>query len=82
MFEELAGSPAKVLDFKGLLCPIPVVKLAKAIGEIELGQTIEAFVTDPSVTADIPAWTRISGHELVVLENQNGQFRVVVRRKV
>lgn len=82
MSEALAGAPAKVLDLKGLLCPIPVVKLARAIREIELGQTIEAFATDPSVTADIPAWARITCHELVVLEKQNGQFRFVVRRKV
>lgn len=82
MTEALAGAPAKVLDLKGLLCPIPVVKMAKAIKEVEVGQMIEAFATDPGVTADIPAWARSTGHELVVLEKQNGQFRFVVRRKV
>jgi len=81
MTEALAGAPAKVLDLKGLRCPIPVVELARAVKEIEVGQTIEAFATDPGVTADIPAWSRSTGHELVVLEKQNGQFRFVVRRK-
>ncbi len=71
---------AKVLDLKGLLCPIPVVKMAKAIKEIEIGQTIEAFATDPGVMADIPAWARSTGNELVTLEKKDKQFRFVVRR--
>jgi len=29
-----------VLDLKGLLCPMPVIKLAKAIKEISVGETI------------------------------------------
>jgi tRNA 2-thiouridine synthesizing protein A len=70
----------KVLDLKGLLCPLPVVKMAKAIKEVEVGQTIEAFATDPGVMADIPAWARSTGHELVVLAKVDKQFRFVVRR--
>ncbi len=73
-------SAAKVLDLKGLLCPLPVVKMARAIKEGEIGQTIEAFATDPGVMADIPAWARSTGHEMVALEKLDKQFRFVVRR--
>jgi len=73
-------TPIRTLDLKGLLCPIPVVKMAKAIKEIEVGQTVEAFATDPGVMADIPAWARSTGHELVTLEKLDKQFRFVVRR--
>jgi tRNA 2-thiouridine synthesizing protein A len=72
--------PAKVLDLKGLLCPIPVVKMAKAIKEVSVGDTIEAYATDPGVMADIPAWCRTTGNELVTLEKQDRQFHFVVRR--
>jgi tRNA 2-thiouridine synthesizing protein A len=72
----------KVLDLKGLLCPMPVIKMAKAIKEIQPGEIIEAFATDPGVMADIPAWCRTTGNELVVLEKQDKQFRFVVRRTV
>jgi tRNA 2-thiouridine synthesizing protein A len=71
---------AKVLDLKGLLCPMPVIKIAKAIKEIQAGEIIEAYATDPGVMADIPAWCRTTGNELVVLEKQDKQFRFVVRR--
>ncbi|MEN6300190.1 MAG: sulfurtransferase TusA family protein [Anaerolineaceae bacterium] len=71
----------KTIDLKGLLCPMPVVKMAKAIKEIEVGQTIEAFATDPGVMADIPAWCRSTGNELVAMEKQDKQFHFVIRRK-
>jgi tRNA 2-thiouridine synthesizing protein A len=68
------------LDLKGLLCPMPIVKIAKAIKEVEVGQVIEAFATDPGVMADIPAWCRTTGNELITLEKQDKQFHFVVRR--
>jgi len=71
---------AKALDLKGLLCPMPIVKLSKAIKEVEVGQSIEAFATDPGVMADVPAWCRTTGNELVVLEKQDKQFHFIVRR--
>ena len=70
----------KKLDLKGLLCPMPVVKMAKAIKEVEVGQLIEAFATDPGVMADMPAWCRTTGNELVTIEKLDKQFRFVVRR--
>ena len=69
-----------VLDLKGLLCPLPVVKMAKAIKDIQVGQLIEAFATDPGVMADIPAWCRTTGNELVTIEKQDKQFHFLVRR--
>ena len=70
----------KMLDLKGLLCPIPIVKMAKAIKEVQVGQVIEAYATDPGVMADIPAWCRTTGNELVTLEKLDKQFHFVVRR--
>jgi tRNA 2-thiouridine synthesizing protein A len=70
----------KSLDLKGLLCPMPVVKIAKAIKEVQPGEIIEAFATDPGVMADIPAWCRTTGNELITLEKQDKQFHFVVRR--
>lgn len=69
-----------VLDLKGLLCPMPIVKMAKAIKDIEVGATMEAVATDPGVMADVPAWCRSTGNELVSLEKVEKEFRFVVRR--
>ena len=58
----------KTLDLKGLLCPMPVVKIAQAVKDVEIGQIIEATATDPGVLADIPAWANTTGNELVDMD--------------
>ncbi len=70
-----------LLDLKGLLCPLPVVKIAQAIKKVQVGELIEATATDPGVLADIPAWARSTGNELVSMDKgANKEFRFVVRR--
>lgn len=70
----------KYFDLKGLLCPIPVVKIARAIKDVEVGQTIEAVATDPGVLADIPAWCRSTGNELVGMDRENKTNKFLVRK--
>lgn len=74
------SEPKLSLDFKGLLCPMPVVKLAQAMKQVQVGDLVEAVATDAGVMADIPAWARTSGNELVTLEKQDKAFRFVVKR--
>jgi len=68
------------LDLKGMVCPIPIVKVSQAIKQIQVGETIEAFATDPGVLGDIPAWCKTSGNELVKMERVEKTFRFVIRR--
>jgi len=76
----MADKPTRSLDLKGLLCPMPVVKLAQAIKQVQVGDLVEASATDAGVMADIPAWARTSGHELVELEKREKDFHFVVKR--
>jgi tRNA 2-thiouridine synthesizing protein A len=71
----------KVMDLKGLPCPMPVVKVSKGIKEISVGQVLEAQTTDPGALADFPAWARTSGNEIVKTEQDNGTIRFYIRRK-
>jgi len=75
-----ATKTALVLDLKGLLCPIPVVKLAQAMKRVQVGDRIEATATDPGVLADIPAWCRSTGNELVSIGREEKIIRFAVRR--
>ncbi|MBO9361598.1 MAG: sulfurtransferase TusA family protein [Thermoflexus sp.] len=68
------------LDLKGLLCPMPVVKINQGIKNVPVGGPIEAYATDLGVMADIPAWCRSAGNELVTIEKQDRVIRFVVRR--
>ena len=71
---------AMTLDLKGMVCPIPIVKMSQAIKQVQEGDLIEAFATDPGVLADIPAWCRTSGNEMVTMERADKNFRFIVRR--
>jgi len=76
----MSDTPKLTMDFKGLLCPMPIVKMSQAIKQVEVGETVEAFATDAGVMADIPAWTRSTGHELITLEKQEKVFHFVIKR--
>ena len=70
----------QTLDLKGLPCPIPVVRVGKAIKTIDIGAILEALATDPGVMMDIPAWCKTTGHEMLELARSEGVFRFVLRR--
>ncbi|WP_216828490.1 sulfurtransferase TusA family protein [Alkalihalobacterium elongatum] len=53
----------KVLDAKGLACPMPIVKTKKEIDTLEPGQVMEIQATDKGSTADIKAWASSTGHQ-------------------
>ena len=70
----------KVMDLKGLACPMPVVKMSKGIKEVEIGQVIEALTTDPGALTDFPAWARTSGNEILKTEQDNGVIKIYIKR--
>lgn len=70
----------KVLDCTGLLCPIPVIKTSKMIKEVEVGQVLKMIATDPGAPADMEAWARQTGHELMASETENDTFTFYFRR--
>jgi tRNA 2-thiouridine synthesizing protein A len=71
----------KILDLKGLPCPMPVVKVSKGIKEVAMGQVVEAITTDPGSLADFPAWARTSGNDILKTEQENGEIRFFIQRK-
>ncbi|WP_185444472.1 sulfurtransferase TusA family protein [Kribbella qitaiheensis] len=64
------------LDCRGMLCPLPVIKLAQALPGVEVGDTITVLADDPAAAIDIPAWCRMRSQELVSATDE----QYVVRR--
>ena len=71
----------KVMDLKGMPCPMPIVKVSKGIKDVEVGQVIEAITTDPGALADFPAWAKTSGNEILKTDQQEGLIKVYIERK-
>ena len=72
----------KVMDLKGLPCPMPVVKVSKGIKEVDVGQVIEAHTTDPGSLTDFPAWARTSGNEIVKTDQEDKLIKFFIKRLV
>ena len=49
----------KVLDYRGMRCPLPVVQLAQAWPEIPVGDVVEVLTDDPAAGPDLQAWCRM-----------------------
>lgn len=71
---------ASTLDCKGLVCPLPVIKLSKAIKTAAPGAVIELLATDPGSVADLEAFERRTGHRVLERSESNGIFRFLVQR--
>ena len=70
----------KVLDAKGLACPMPIVKTKKAIAELETGQVLEIHATDKGAKSDLVAWTKSGGHELIDSQEENNVFKFWIKK--
>jgi tRNA 2-thiouridine synthesizing protein A len=70
----------KVLDAKGLNCPLPILKAKKAIAELPAGGTLEVLATDPGSVADFQAFCRQTKHQLVEQTEAAGVYRFLIRR--
>ena len=71
---------AKVLDLKGLACPMPVVKVSKGIKEVAVGEVLEAQTTDPGSLTDFPAWAKTSGNEIVKTDQEEKLIKFFIKR--
>ncbi|WP_371496649.1 cysteine desulfurase/sulfurtransferase TusA family protein [Kitasatospora sp. NBC_00374] len=52
-----------VLDALGKRCPLPVIELAKRIGDVAVGGTVVVLADDEAARLDIPAWCEMRGQE-------------------
>jgi tRNA 2-thiouridine synthesizing protein A len=68
------------LDLKGLMCPMPMVRVSQSISSVPIGGVLKAVATDPACEADIPAWARLTGHDILSIENDGETITLYVRR--
>lgn len=53
------------LDCRGMLCPMPVIRLARAARDAPDATVIRVRTDDPAARVDVPAWCRMRGQQLV-----------------
>ncbi len=75
------GTADVELDCRDLLCPMPVIELARHLTDVAVGGTIAVVATDVAARVDVPAWCRMREQEYVGEDAAaDGAPRYVVRR--
>ena len=74
-------TPDNTLDVRGISCPMPTLKTAKAMKSMVPGQILEVLGTDPGTKKDMPKLAKKSGHEwLGFLDDAEGFYRFYLKR--
>ncbi len=55
----------EIIDARGMLCPLPVLKLRKRLKTQDAGAVVILLADDPAAAIDVPYFCRESGHEFV-----------------
>ncbi|MGG0643209.1 sulfurtransferase TusA family protein [Sporosarcina gallistercoris] len=68
------------LDATGLSCPMPIVKTRNAMKEVNSGEVLEVKTTDKGAKADLTAWTKSGGHELLEQHEDNDVYTFFIKK--
>ena len=68
-------------DAKGLLCPEPVMMLHVEMRKLKAGDVLKVIATDPSTQRDIPKFCQFLGHDLLQLEELEGNYFFWIKKK-
>ena len=70
----------ETLDCVGLYCPMPIVNTARKIKELKTGKVLEVLSDDEGIKEDMPSWCKTTGNEFLGIQENEGVFRVFVKK--
>lgn len=79
--ETIAVKADKVLDARGLSCPIPLLKTRKVLKDMKQGQVLHVLGTDPGSKEDLPGFGNKNGNKFLgMCENSDGSTSYFIRK--
>ena len=69
-----------LLDVKGLICPMPLLKAKRALNAMEIGQTLRVLATDHTSQQDFITFSEQSGHHLISSGVSEGVYNYRLRK--
>ncbi|KLK97868.1 hypothetical protein XJ18_18515 [Bacillus pumilus] len=70
----------EILDVTGLACPMPIIRTKKKMNDLAEGQVLEIHATDKGAKADLAAWAKSSGHELITQTEEGHVLKFWMRK--
>jgi tRNA 2-thiouridine synthesizing protein A len=71
----------KILDLRGLKCPLPALRTRKALAASDPGDLVVAECTDPLAGIDIPHLVRQTGDALEDTQRNGPVTRFCIRKR-
>jgi len=68
------------VDARGTACPGPLLAAKKEIANITSGQVMEVLSADEATKRDIPKWASKKGHEYLGVVEEDGYFRIYLKK--
>lgn len=70
-----------VIDARGHRCPVPTLRLRKALEGVAPGATVRLLADDPMAKIDVPHFAAEAGHEVIEAAEAEGGITFRVRRR-
>lgn len=69
----------RVIDYRGLKCPYPILKLSAQYPQFKEGEIIEVIGDCPTFEKDIKAWCSKLSKTILNIEKQENKIKVTIR---
>jgi NADPH-dependent 2,4-dienoyl-CoA reductase/sulfur reductase-like enzyme/peroxiredoxin family protein/TusA-related sulfurtransferase/rhodanese-related sulfurtransferase len=82
MPEALAARSTQMIevDACGLQCPGPIMRLKSEMDRAAPGSTLKVRATDPGFARDAEAWCRLTGNDLVGIDEEKGIYEATIQK--
>ncbi len=69
------------IDAAGLMCPLPLLRLKKALMSLESGHVVKIIATDPAAHLDFGVFVNQAGHHLMDITKQDNRQIFYIKKK-
>jgi len=77
---HIMASEEIIVDARGHRCPVPTLRLRKALAKAPAGAHVRLLADDPMARIDVPHFAAEVGAEIVSREETDGGFSFVVAK--
>ncbi len=68
------------IDVLGFFCPVPISEAKKSLQDMKIGEILEVWSDDPEVLHDMPLLLNRTGDELLSIEENAGEYRILIKK--
>ncbi len=71
----------KVLDVRGQVCPMPVLKTKDTLEKLSSGDILEVIVDYPPSKENVKRFAESQGHEILEIKEEGEIIRLKIRKR-